>query len=56
MGPVFAHDLDVRNFVAAVYGDIFVLDDPESVSSLDTLFLGAFRSLTFALAQASQLV
>ena len=38
MGPVFAHNLGVCNFVAAVDRDIFVLDDPESVSSLDTLF------------------
>ena len=56
MGPVFTHDLGVRNFVAAVDGDIFVLDDPESVSSLDALFFGAFRYLTYALAQASQFV
>ena len=56
MGPVFAHNLGVRNFVAAVDGDIFVSDDPESVSSLDALFFGAFRYLTYALAQASQFV
>ena len=56
VGPVFAHNLGVRNFVAAVNGDIFVSDDPESVSSLDALFFLAFRSLTYALAQASQFV
>ena len=56
MGPVFAQNLSVRNFVAAVDGAIFVLDDPESVSSLDALFFGAFRSLTYDLAQASQFV
>ena len=49
VGPVFTHDLGVRNFVAAVDGDIFVLDDPESVSSLDALFFGTFRSFTYAL-------
>ena len=56
MVPVFAHNLGVCNFVAAVDGDILVPDDPENVSSLDALFLGAFRSLTYALSQASQFV
>ena len=56
MVPLFSHDLGVRNFVAAVDEDIFVSDDPESVSSLDALFSGAFRSLNYALAQASQFV
>ena len=28
MGPVLAHNLGVRNFVAAVAGDIFVSDYP----------------------------
>ena len=51
VGPVFAHDLGVRNFVAEVDGDIFVLDDPESV-----VFWVAFRSLTYTLSQASQFV
>ena len=35
VGPVFAHNLGVHNFVAAVDGDFFVLNDPEIVSSLD---------------------
>ena len=56
MGPVFAHNLDVLNFVTAVDGDIFILDDPESFSYLDALFFGDFGSLTYALAQASQFV
>ena len=56
VGPVFAHNLGVCTFVAVVDGDIFVSDDPESVSSLDALFFGAFRSLTYALAQASQFI
>ena len=56
VGPVFTHNLGVRNFVAAVDGDIFVSDDPESVGSLNAFVLGAFRSLTYALAQASQFV
>ena len=56
MGPVFAHNVDVRNFVAAADGNIFVSDDPESVSSLNALFFLSFRSLTYALAQASQFV
>ena len=50
MGPVLVHNRSVRNLVAAVAGDIFVSDDPESVSSLDALLFGAFRSLTYALA------
>ena len=37
VGPVLAHDLGVRDFVTAVEGDIFVSDDPESVSYLYTL-------------------
>ena len=45
VGRVFAHNFGVRNFVAAVDGDIFVSDDPESVSSLDTLFLGPLDPL-----------
>ena len=54
MDPLLAHNLGVRNFVAAFAGDIFVLDDPESVSYLNTLLYGAFRYLSYALAQASQ--
>ena len=42
MGPVLAHNIGVRNFFAAVAGDIFVSDDPESVSSLNKLL---FRTL-----------
>ena len=53
MGPVFAHNLSVRNFIAAVDGDIFLSDDPESVSSLNALFFGTFRYLTYALSQVS---
>ena len=45
MGPVFAHNLGVRNFVAAVDRDIFVSDDPESVSSFDKFFLGPLDPL-----------
>ena len=56
MGPVLSHNLGVRNFFAAVAGDIFVSDDLESVSSLDTLLFGDFISLTNALAQASQFI
>ena len=56
MGPVFAHNFGVRNFVAAFNRDIFVSNYPESVSSLNALFFGAFRSLTYTLAQASQFV
>ena len=56
MGPVSEHKLCVRNLVAAVDGYIFVSDDPESVSSLNALFFGSFRYLTYALEQASHLV
>ena len=55
MGPVSEHNLGVRNFVTVVERDIFVSDDPESVSSLDA-FLRAFSSREYALAQASQFV
>ena len=54
VGPVLSHNLGVRYFVTAVEGGIFVLDDLESVSSLNELLFGAFRALTYALAQASQ--
>ena len=40
MGPIFTHNLGERNFFAAVDGDIFISDDPESVSSLDAFFWG----------------
>ena len=56
MVPVLTHNLGVFNFVVAVAGDIFVSDDPEGVSSLDALLFGAFRSLTYDLAQASQFI
>ena len=56
VGPVLAHNLGVRDFVTAVEGDIFVSDDPESVSSLNALLFGAFRALTYDLAQASQFI
>ena len=56
MGPVLAHNLGVRNFVAAVAWDIFISDDPKSVSSLNLLLFGDFRYLTYALAQAYQFI
>ena len=56
VGPVLAHNLGVRDFITSVEGDIFVLDDPESVSSLNALLFGDFRALTYALAQASQFI
>ena len=49
MVSVLAHNLGVRNLVAAVAGDIFASDYPKSVSSLDALLFGAFRSLTYIL-------
>ena len=52
MGPVLSHNLGVRDFVTAAEGDIFVSDDPESISSLNMLLFGAFRALTYALTQA----
>ena len=54
--PLLAHNLGVRDFVTAIEGDIFVLDDPESVSSLNALLFGGFRALTYALAQSSQFI
>ena len=56
VGPVLAHNLGVHDLVTAVEGDIFISNDPESVSYLNALFFGPFRSLTYALAQASQLI
>ena len=56
VGPVLAHNLGVHDFVTAVEGDIFVSDDPESVSSLNALLFGYFKALTYALAQASQFI
>ena len=56
VGPILAHDLGVRDLVTVVVGDIFVSDDLESISSLDTLLFGSFRALTYALAQASQVI
>ena len=40
MVPAFAHNIGVRNFVAAVDGGIFVSDDPECVSSPQRVFWG----------------
>ena len=56
MGSIFAHNFGVRDLVTAVVGDIFVSDDPESISSLGALLFGAFRYLTYTLAQASQFI
>ena len=54
--PIFAHIIGVRDLVTVVMGDIFLSDYPESISSLDTLFFGDFRSLTYTLAQAFQFI
>ena len=56
LGPIFTHNLPVHNFFAAIMGDIFVADDMESVSPLDALFLGDFRSFSYYLENSSQLV
>ena len=32
VGSILAHNIGVRDLVTAVVGDIFVLDDPESIS------------------------
>ena len=56
VGPILTHNLGVRDLVTAAEGDIFVSDDPESVSYLNTLLFGAFRALTNALAQAPQFI
>ena len=45
MVSVFAHNLGVRNLIAAVDGDIFISDDPESVSSLNAFVLGSLYPL-----------
>ena len=54
--PILAYNFGVRDLVTAVVGDIFVLEDPESIISLDVLLFGAFRALTYALTQASQFI
>ena len=51
MGPILTHNLGVRDIVTAVVGNIFVSDEPESISYLDTLLFGAYRDFTYALAQ-----
>ena len=56
LGPILAHNFGVLDIVTAVVGDIFVSDDPESISSLDALLFGGFRALTYAVAQASQFI
>ena len=56
VGTILAHNLGVRDLVTAVEGYTFVSDDPESISSLNALLFGAFRALTYALAQASQFI
>ena len=55
-GPIFAHDLVLRDLSAVVEGDIVVADDAESLSPLDALVLGNFRSFSYSLANSSQLV
>ena len=39
VGPVLTHNLGVRDLVTTAEGDIFVSDDPESVSYLNTFFV-----------------
>ena len=56
MGPIFAHGLGVRDFSAAIEGDMFVAYDTEIESSLDALVLGIFRSFYYSLAKSYQLV
>ena len=50
VGPILAYNFGVRDLVTAVVGDIFVSDNPERISSLNTLVFGDFRPLTYALA------
>ena len=56
VGPILAHNFGVCDLVAAVVADIFMLDDLESISSLNALLSGAFRALIYALARASQFI
>ena len=49
VGSILTHNFGVRYLVTSVVGDIFVSDDPESISSLNALFFGAFIALTYAL-------
>ena len=49
LGPIFTHDLGVRNFFVAVEGDIVVAYDMEGVSPLDELVLGTFISFSYSL-------
>ena len=55
-GPIFAHDLVLRDLSAVVEGDIVVADDAESLSPLDALVLGNFRSFYYYLEKSYQLV
>ena len=56
VGSILAHNLGVRDLVTAVVGDIFVLDNPERISSLNALLFGSFRTLAHALAYAPQFI
>ena len=49
LGPIFAHDLSICDFFAAIEGDIAVADDAESVSPLNTMVLGTFRFFSYSL-------
>ena len=50
VGSILAYQFGVRDLVTVVMGDIFVSDNPECISSLNTLLFGAFRALAYALA------
>ena len=49
VGPILACNFGVRDLVTAIVGDIFVSDNPERISSLNSFLFGDFRDLTYAL-------
>ena len=56
VGSILTYNSGVRDLVTVVVGDIFVSDNPESISSINALLFGAFRALTYSLAYASQFI
>ena len=50
VGSILSYHFGVRDLVTLVVGDIFVSDNPERISYLNALLIGAFRALTYALA------
>ena len=46
VGPILAYNFGVRDLVTAAVGDIFVSDNSERISYLNTLLFGEFTSMS----------